>query len=335
MSLEKILAPEQILYFFTEAFERATESAKTEFMETIQQAIIQHPTANIDYASDVAIAWACLMTNSKDRPAMLHGPCTPQLTEAADTQTPLIAVAHAVKSGHTSVIDVSYLRYRLCLAYGNQLLSANAAAQSCMIDASHVKNFCRLVGRFAKDCTFRASGDWMIHTLTTLLCPAWSTALLEGGQAPYKLASELYGKEFNDMLRPTISTPLEELVQNALKPDAADTHLTFVVIATIVKELAPKTRIALNMDVVYHAKCTTPVLFYITDATIADVVSQSCYGFLLGGVLHVYNDHGIINLFIDWLLLMYLSDSSVTADLASFVFDTHNMSDANPLAKYR
>lgn len=323
MELKEAIAPSELAYVLHVGWEEMRTSQP--YRERLERALVTCRHPNTEYVQDAATVWACLATQSRDR--LEGGPALP----SADGPPPtLVDVAEALRSGHVSAAQVSYLRYLLCQKYAVSLLISVPTPLPRYPDQSHADRLFSLVQAFSHDCTFVATGDWMIDARTTTLCPAWMTCVTDGDEAPYPVAAELHGPELNELLRPVIKVPITE----QLSAEVDDGASAFVSLFAVIRELVPSTPVAINAEIFHHVGTEVPVPFFLNGLDLPGVAVgvASCHGFLIGRLLHVYNGRGVLDTATDWLYAMWITGNA--ADAAEYVFAPDQLSDGNPFYKY-
>lgn len=327
--LEETVAPGELIYALHHSWDESTEAARQKLRRRLEMALVTCDLTNTAYVADVATVWACLYTGSACRPKELRPLCTPD-TVARST---LEMVALAIQSGATAIEQLSYLRYMLCRKHAPSMMWATLAPPTNRVGAPEYRNLLRLLAGFSRDCTFAATGDWMVHTRAALLCPPWRACVTEGGEPPFKAASSIHGQELNQLLRPAIDRPIHEQLDTLGAQD--DTIDAFVVIYTLLQELIPNTHVAVNSDILRYAGTPHPIPFICHGMTLPKVVRGDCHGLLVGRSMVIFNGCGVLQAAAAWIYLLRLTAAPGATDVAGFVLDGAAVSDGNPLLKYR
>ena len=323
LELVDALPPSELAFALHVGWETVQKSVA--FKKRLELALVCSKTGNTEYARDVATVWACLHQKQNTRceasPAVPRNGSTPSQRD----------VALALLAGRGAPTQISYLRYLLCQKYAASLLIAVPAPDIKYPETIHKDRFYALLNAFAHDCTFTATGDWMINARTTLLCPGWATTVTDGNQAPYTVATEIHGAELNNLLRPMIKTPIHEQLSEGID----DNPDTFVAMYAVIRELVPSTPVAINGEIFHHIGTSVPVPFYLRNFSLPGITgtTDACHGFLIGQLMHVSNGNGILDAATDWLYAMWLTGNA--PDAASFVFEPEKMSDGNVYEKYK
>jgi len=237
-------------------------------------------------------------------------------------------------SARLSFVEVSALRFAMCQHLAGSLFRPMAPPQPSAVTSAHEARFAGLIKAYSKDCTFRATGDWMIDAKTTLLCPPELTSVVRGADAPYTIASKIHGIELNDHLRPTIRTPLADQTDQALTISENESSAAFVALATAYGELVPGAPVLINAEVCQRGNDQPPSLFMTSQCTLVAGVPASAYGVVMGSIMIVYNGRGLLKALTDCLHALDAWGFEPAVDAHQFVFKPQTMGDANPLAKY-
>lgn len=321
--LKHAVPPAELAYVLHVAWDEYRDNRK--YLEKLERALVTSTNSNTEYVQDAATVWACMYGKSRDR---LEATSALPVTGAAPPT--FRQVSEAIRSGHVSPAQVSYLRYLLCQKYALTMLTAVSTPLPRYPEQMHADRLFALVSAFSHDCTFVATGDWMIDARTTLLCPAWQTCVTDGNEAPYTVASSLHAGALNDLLRPVIKTPISEQLSAAVDDGAT----AFVSLYAVLREIVPATPVAINAEIFNHVGTQVPVPFFLNGFDMGGVIDPvpSCHGFMVGRLLHVYNGRGVLDAATDWMYAMWITGHA--ADAAEFVFSADQLSDGNPFYKY-
>jgi hypothetical protein len=323
VELKAAIPPAELVYVLHVAWDQFRTDRR--YLTKIERAIVTSTNPNTEYAQDVAVVWACLFSRCRDRLE-----ATSALPVQGSPNPTFRNVAEALRSGHTSPPQVSYLRYLLVQKYAVSMLVAVPTPLPRYPSKIHADRFFALISAFSHDCTFVATGDWMIDAQTTLLCPAWQTCVTDGNEAPYTVASKLHLGALNDLLRPVIKTPIHEQISD----EVDDGVKAFVSLYAVIREIVPSTPVAINAEIFNYIGTQVPVPFFLNGLDLGGVVNKmpSCHGFMIGSMLIVYNGRGVLDAATDWLYAMWLTGDA--PDAAEFVFVADQLSDGNPFYKY-
>lgn len=336
-SLEAIVKPECLAYFFHVLYgqKKCTDEQVTAFRTHLEMAMVQTTTNDPSYFKDVATVWAFLM------PPLASAQLAGITMDKAQKETAYLSLAEPkylldigndIKSGHCSVEVLSVLKYALSQKWAKPLLATSLAESDACISKSHVDNLSKLMVRFSTDCTFKITGDWMINAKTRLLCPSWRTCITAGGDAPYSIATELFGANLNEKLKPVIRTPILTQVRNALEGN--EDVDSFLALCAVFGELVPQSHVALNTDVLSAPVRNRPSPFYISNCLLPGVFGKDAYGVILNRHMLVFNGRSIEAALCWCLFVMKTTKIPEARDAAEFVFSHDAISDSNPYAKY-
>ena len=338
MDLDDAIEPWGILFSMSKAFDVTPHEAKMHLKRKIEKAIIICAAPNFDFARELLLAWACLVTNSTSRPRELFGHVHPDIDTYASGEcgaTPSFEeMAQSIKSGNTSELDLSYVRHRFCQKYGSSLLKSQGPLFSNAITPEHIELTGTLIVRFSPDCPFKITGDSMSHIMAMLSCPSWSTGLRVGNLPPIKMATKFHGKYLNSILQPYIKSPTDVLAREACGTAKNESKSAFCVICTLIRELIPSCKILLEGDI-FRLKGLKPALFYMTDTDIPGVVEQSAYGIRIEDTIYIYNGLGIMHMVTDYLYILYMEGEEDAFEVCDYVFNHRNISDRHRLFAYR
>lgn len=334
-SLYDLVRPEALAYFFHTLHkeQKLSGAALEAFRGHLEKSMVQTTTHDPSYFKDVATVWAALMPKSKI-------PAGTTITRANETSAHLIIndssdladLGNEINSGRCTIQLLSVLKYALSQKWARSLLASEVAEPDACVTPEHVKNLTKLMVRYAVDCTFKSTGDWMINSKTQLLCPAWLTCVTAGGDAPYAVATDLHGASLNDKLKATIRTPIQTQVRNAL--DGSEGPDAFLALCAVFGELVPKTKFALNNDVLSAPDVNVPAPFYVRNCILPGVFTKDAHGIALNGRLMIFNGRGIAPALCRCLYMMTVVGRPQAHDAAEYVFSHDAISDSNPYAKY-
>ena len=186
--------------------------------------------------------------------------------------------------------------------------------------------------RYSVDCTFKTTGDWMINAKTRLMCPSWLTCVTTGGDAPYAIATELHGADLNAHLKPIIRTPIVTQVREALEGNEGVNF--FLALCAVFGELVPRSRAAINTDILSTPTPNEPAPFYVHNCVLPGVFENDAYGVVLNRRLMIFNGKGIVASLCWCLYIMKMIGTPHARDAAEYVFLHDAVSDSNPYAKY-
>jgi hypothetical protein len=326
-TLECTIRPGQLAYGFHHLFDTACETR--EFTEQLERALVVSVPSNTEFAADVATAWAGLRLQRQER---VHATDTVTAAEpnAMGTEWPdKDDVAEAILAGHTHATQISYLRFLLCQRYGPKLFYAQRAVDTTVAITDDTRaRIHELLTRFAKDCSFPVTGDWMLHARVALMCAAWVTCVTDGNEPAYKVASLIYHEQINKLAKSVTKTP----VGTHIKTTRSDGVAVFIATFGLIRELQPATPVAINCDIFFHCGTRIPVPFYMQRCILPGLAERACYGYILGDTLHIYNGRGVNALVADWAYLMHIGGHA--GNLTNYIFNPTEMNDSNPYAKY-
>jgi hypothetical protein len=335
--LQTLVKPETLAYFFHVLHKhgRCTAEDAREFRDHLEQSIVRTTTNDPSYFKDVAMVWACL------------GPALPSSAEAGKTmmsateKTTNLVISDSgcladlgsdIQNGRCTIQCLSVLKYALCQKWARPLLATTLHQPDSCVTKVHIDALTKLMVRYAVDCTFKTTGDWMINAKTRLLCPSWMTCITAGGDAPYTVATEIHGPALNDMLKPTIRTPIVAQVRTAL--DGNEGVDSFLALCAVFGELVPQSRVAINTDVLSIPGLNEPTPFYISNCVLPGVFTKDAYGIMLNEHVRVFNGRSIAAALCQCLHAMKIVGTPQARDAAEYVFSHEAVSDSNPYAKY-
>ena len=335
--LHNIVKPECLAYFFHVLYDQKKCSAEqiTAFRTHLEMAMVQTVTNDPSYFKDVATVWALLMPPlASAHDAGITMDKAQKETAHLNVSDPrhLRDIGNDIKSGYSSVEVLSVLKYALSQKWAKPLLATSFAKCDACVTKNHVDNLTKLMVRFSADCTFKITGDWMINAKTRLLCPPWRTCITTGGDAPYGVATELFGAELNDKLKPVIRTPILTQVRNALEGN--EDVDSFLALCAVFGELVPQSRVALNTDVLSAPVRNRPSPFYISNCLLPNVFGKDAYGVILNRHMRVFNGLSIEAALCWCLFVMKITKIPEARDAAEYVFSHEAIGDSNPYAKY-
>lgn len=333
-TLTQALAPERLAFFFH--FAKITDRKITsQFCGALERAVVTSSIKNAAYCRDCITAWCVLRTQlpAADNTWMRTYAVPASAVDPAPKQLEQL-VRNASSAAKLTIHEVSAIRYILCQRLGAATFRCIQPAAAPAITARHEERLAALMTAYSKDCTFRATGDWMIDAKTTLLCPPQLTAVVSGADAPYEVASHVHGAELNDLLRPIIRTPVQEQVETALSDPSNESIDAFVTLATIFTELVPGAPIALNSGIFQRGADQPPTLFLTSNCPLIPGLPGSSYGVIIGTTVVVYNGRSILRAILECLYAIRIWGFQPADDAHQFVYNSDCMGDANPLAKY-
>jgi hypothetical protein len=335
-ALHNLVKPETLAYFFHVLFKehKCARTDAVHFRNHLEQAMVQTTTNDPAYFKDVATVWAHLIPPPATLPAGIT-------MESATKTTAHLVVSESryledlgndIRCGRCSVQHLSVLKYALSQKWAKPLLSTSLAVRDACVTKDHVDCLTKLMVRYAVDCTFKSTGDWMINAKTRMLCPPWLTCVTAGGDAPYGIATELFGAALNEQLKPTIRTPILTQVRSALEGN--EDIDSFLALCAVFGELVPQSRVAINTDVLSAPALNQPAPFYMSNCVLPGVFHKDAYGIVLNRHVLVFNGHSIAAALCRCLFVMKAIDVPQARDAAEYVFSHGAISDSNPYAKY-
>lgn len=333
--LSEAIPPQRLSYFF-HFCENVDPKITAQFCDSIARAVVCSKILNASYCRDVLTAWSVLSLRLPDRfTAWMkrHSTQTDISDEHATLSLRKLA-EKATRPAKISIEETSAMRYLLCRHLADSLFRPMSPPTSPFLSEHYERRLASLMQAYAPDCTFRATGDWMIDAKTVLLCPPQFTAVVAGADAPYTVASSVHGENLNELLRATIRTPLPDQLQLALDSPGNESSDAFVAIATLLSELVPGISVVVNAELCQRGPDSPPSLFMTSQCALADTMPESSYGVVVGSSTLVFNQVGIVKAALACLYASHKWGLASAADAYQFVYADEEMGDANPLSKY-